>query len=172
MTLRAGQNSGLRRPGWVLAWPGDHKGVTRVTLRNLLSLSESQVPYLSKKNREIVLPLWVAETIEWGECWEKAVCNLESALQIVGRMIPPFLQWWGFALLSWEAHISQHPWTILPPCFWQMGLQVSPKGQERFGRDRHFWTFFSHLKSRVSFFAFNALGLGPLFVNKEQLRLP
>lgn len=28
-----------------------------VTLRNLLSLSESQVPYLSKKNRETVLPL-------------------------------------------------------------------------------------------------------------------
>lgn len=52
-----------------------------------------------------------------------------------------------------------------------MGLQVGPKGQERFGRDGRFWAFFSHLKSHVSFFAFNDLGLGPLFVKKEHFEI-
>lgn len=50
-----------------------------------------------------------------------------------------------------------------------MGLQVGPKGQERFGR--RFWAFFSHLKSHVSFFAFNDLGLGPLLVKKEHFEI-
>ena len=50
-----------------------------------------------------------------------------------------------------------------------MGLQVGPKGQERFGR--RFWAFFSHLKSHVSFFAFNDLGLGPHLVKKEHFEI-
>ena len=68
-TLRAARDSALRRPGpesWLGLVPAGQvtTQASRATLGNLRSLSESQVPYLSKKNKETVLPCWVAETIE------------------------------------------------------------------------------------------------------------